>query len=45
MTTPTPPAVPSSSFPHPLTARTWNTDMNEKRGLYEGLICTLNGKG
>ena len=29
---------------HPLTARTWNTDMNEKRGLYEGLICTLNGK-
>ncbi len=29
---------------HPLTARTWNTDMNEKRGLFEGLICTLNGK-
>lgn len=29
---------------HPLTARTWNTDMNDKRGLYEGLICTLNGK-
>ena len=29
---------------HPLTARTWNTDMNEKRGLYEGLICILNGK-
>ena len=28
---------------HPLTARTWNTEMNSLRGYYEGLICTLNG--
>lgn len=29
---------------HPLTARTWNTEMNTKRGYYEGLICMLIGK-
>ncbi|MCD8326815.1 MAG: glycoside hydrolase family 3 C-terminal domain-containing protein [Lachnospiraceae bacterium] len=28
---------------HPLTARTWNTEMNTLRGKYEGLICYLNG--
>ncbi len=28
---------------HPLTARTWNTEMNSLRGKYEGLIATLNG--
>ncbi len=28
---------------HPLTARTWNTEMNTLRGTYEGLIATLNG--
>ncbi len=28
---------------HPLTARTWSTDMNELRGKYEGLTCYLNG--
>lgn len=29
---------------HPVTARTWNTEMNTLRGLFEGLIVTLNGK-
>ena len=29
---------------HPLTARTWNTEMNTLRGYYEGLICMLIGK-
>ncbi len=29
---------------HPLTARTWNHEMSSLRGLFEGLICTLNGK-
>jgi beta-glucosidase len=29
---------------HPVTARSWNTEMNTKRGYYEGLICTLSGK-
>lgn len=28
---------------HPSTARTWNTDMNELRGKYSGLISTLKG--
>lgn len=28
---------------HPLTARTWNTEMNTLRGKYEGLICYLIG--
>ena len=29
---------------HPLTARTWNTQMNTDRGYFEGLICMLIGK-
>ncbi len=28
---------------HPLTARTWDTNMNTLRGHYEGLTCYLNG--
>lgn len=27
---------------HPLTARTWNTDLHTSRGYYEGLIASLN---
>ena len=29
---------------HPITARTWNTEMNTLRGYYEGVICLLIGK-
>jgi len=29
---------------HPLSARTWNKELAEDRGMFEGLICTLNGK-
>ena len=29
---------------HPVNARAWNREMSTLRGLYEGLLCTLNGK-